>query len=87
MLTIIKVFIILFHLCLWEEGTPWNFSEQVSKPSFQFSFQINSLLAQTEGKRKVFLEECKKVDHIVRLPLRYNQFVDIKDEKVPFCEI
>ena len=26
-LTIIKEFIILFLLCLWEQGTPWQFSK------------------------------------------------------------
>ena len=48
MLTIIKVFTILFLLCQWERGTPWQLSKQVCKLSFQLSFQINSLLAQTE---------------------------------------
>ena len=55
MLTIIKVFITLFLFCLWEHtGTPWQFSKQISKLSFQLSFQIYSLLAQTEGERKTF---------------------------------
>ena len=54
MLTIIQIFLILFLLYLWEQGTPWQFSKQFSKLSFQLSFQIYSLLAQTEGKRKVF---------------------------------
>ena len=34
--------------------TPWQFSKQISKLSFQLSFQIYSLLAQTEGERKTF---------------------------------
>ena len=34
MLTIIKVFIILFLLCLWEQGTPRQFLKQISKLSF-----------------------------------------------------
>ena len=54
MLTIIKVFIILFLLCQWEQGAPWQFSKQIGKLSFQLSFQIYSLLAQTEGERKAF---------------------------------
>ena len=70
MLTIIKVFIILFLLCLWEQGTPWQFSEQISKLSFQLSFQIYSLLAQTEGERNTFFGECKKGDHIMKLSPR-----------------
>ena len=53
MLTIIKVFI-LFLLCLWEQETPWKFSKQISKLSFQLSFHIYSLPAQTEEKRKAF---------------------------------
>ena len=60
MLIIIKVFIILFLLCLWEQGTPWQFSKQISKFSFQLSFQIYSLLAQTEGKDRPFLEGAKE---------------------------
>ena len=52
-------------------GTPWQFSKQISKLSFQLSFQIYSLLAQTEGERKTFLDGgCKKGDHIVRLSPR-----------------
>ena len=53
-LTIIKVFIILFLLCQWEQETPWQFSKQISKRSFQLSFRIyiSSFLAQTEGEKK-----------------------------------
>ena len=35
-------------------GTPWQFSKQISELSFQLSFLICSLLAQTEGERKTF---------------------------------
>ena len=52
MLTIIKVFIILFLLCLWEKGTPWQSS--ICKLFSQFSCQEYSLLVQTEGKSKAF---------------------------------
>ena len=52
MLPIIKVFIILLLLCLWEQGTPWQFSKQISKLSFQLSVQIYSILGQTEGGKK-----------------------------------
>ena len=70
MLTIIKMFIILFLLCLWEQRAPCQFSKKsVYKLSFQLSVQIYSLLAQTEGERKAFLEGCKKGDHITRLSL------------------
>ena len=67
MLTIMKVFVILFLLYLWEQGTPWQFSKQISKLSFQLSVQIYSLLGQTEGESKVFFAGCKKGDYIVRL--------------------
>ena len=70
MLTIIKVFIILFLLCLWKQGTPWQFSKQISKLYFQLSFQIYSLLGQTEGEGKAFFGGCKKGDNIVRLSPR-----------------
>ena len=48
MLTIIKVFIILFLLCLWEQGA------SVYKLSFQMSFQIYYLLVQTEVEIETF---------------------------------
>ena len=52
-------------------GTPWQFSKQISKLSFQLSFQIYSLLAQTEGERKTFFGwRVQKGDHIVRLSPR-----------------
>ena len=35
-------------------GTPWQFSKQISKLSFQLSFQIYSLLAETEEETKTF---------------------------------
>ena len=55
MLTVIKVFIILFLICLWEQGASCEFSKQINKLlSFQLSFQIYSLLAQTEGERENF---------------------------------
>ena len=66
-LTIIKVFIILFLLCLWEQETLWQFSKQISKTSFQLSFQICFLLGQTEGGKNAFFGGCKKGHLIVRL--------------------
>ena len=70
MLTIIKVFNILFLLCLWEQEKPWKFSKQITKLSFQLSFQMYSLLVQTERERKGLLGGCEKGDHIVRLSPR-----------------
>ena len=85
MLAIIKVFIILFLLCLWEQGTPWQFSKQISKLSFQLSFQMYSLLGQTEGESKAFFGGCKKRGHIVRYPQEH--LVVMRDEKVsPFVK-
>ena len=54
MLAIIKVFIILSLLCVWEQRTPWQFSKQISKLSFQLSVQKYCLLPQAEGGRKAF---------------------------------
>ena len=54
MLTSIKMFIILFLLCGNREH-PVNFqNKSVYKLFFQLSFQIYSLLPQTEGERKTF---------------------------------
>ena len=55
---------------LWEQGTQWQFSKQISKLSFQLHVQISSLLTQTEGERNAFFIGCKKEDHIVRLSPR-----------------
>ena len=60
MLTIIKVFIILLLLCLWEQGTPWQFSKQISKFSFQLSVQIYFLFGQTEGGEKGLFGGCQE---------------------------
>ena len=85
MLTFIKVFIILFLLCLWEQGTPWQFSKQISKLSFQLSVQIYSLLDQTEGERNTFFGGCKKGDDIETLSQEY--LAVISDDKVsPFVK-
>ena len=61
MSAIINVFIILFLLFLWEQGTPWQFSKQISKLSFQMIFEIYSLLAQTEaGKKGFFWKDARR---------------------------
>ena len=70
MLTIIKVLVILFLLCLWENGTSRQLSKQISILSFQLSVQVCPLLDQSEGYRKVFLWGCKMGGYIVRLPPR-----------------
>ena len=52
---------------LWEQGTPWKFSKQISKLSFQMSFQIYSLLVQTEGERKTFFGREQEGGPLMRL--------------------
>ena len=85
MLPITKVFIILFLLGLWKQETPWQFSKQISKLSFQLSVQIYSLLGQTEGERKTFFGGCKRGEHIVIL--HQEHLVVTRDEKLfPFVK-
>ena len=85
MLTIIKVLIILFLLCLWKQGTLWKFSKKISKLSFQLSVQIYSLLGQTQDEMEAFFGGYKKEGHIVRLfP---EDLAVIREEKVsPFVK-
>ena len=58
----IKVFIILFLLCLWgNREHSVNFqNKSVHKLSFQLSFQIYFLLAQTEGERETIFGRVKE---------------------------
>ena len=58
MLTIAKVFIILFLFV--RIGNILATFEINSMLCFQLSVQVYSLYGQTEGKRKNFLEVCKK---------------------------
>ena len=60
MLTIIKVFIVLFVLCMWEQGTPWQFSKQINKLSFQLSVQVSFFLANLKRRGRPFLEGARK---------------------------
>ena len=55
MLVIIKVFIILFLLYLWEQRTPWQFSKQISKLSLQL-FRYILFLAKLMKRRICFVE-------------------------------
>ena len=63
MLTIIKEFNILFPLL-----EIVNILAIFKINQFQLSFQVYSLLGQTDGERKAFFKGCKKGGHIVRLP-------------------
>ena len=73
----IKVFIILFLLCLWEQGLTWQLLKQITNLFSQMSVQLYSLLGQTEGERKTFSEISPKSNLVV-----------MRDEKsLSFCEI
>ena len=56
MLTITKLLIILFLLCLWEQGTLGQLSKQISKLSFKFSFRYILFLPKLKGKESSLLE-------------------------------
>ena len=60
MLIIIKVLIILFLLCLWEQGTAWQFSKQISKLLFQMNVQVYFFIGHTEGQTKAFFRRLKE---------------------------
>ena len=79
MLSNMKAFIILFLLCLWEQGIHWQFLKQISKLSFQLSVQIYSLLGQTEGEREAFFGEYKKGSTLWDYQ---KHLIVIRDEKV-----
>ena len=72
MLRMIKDFIILFLLSMWEQGTPWQFSKQINKLSFHFNWVSRYILflAKLKVEEKPFLEGWKKGDHIVTLSPR-----------------
>ena len=40
----------------WEQGIPWQISNQISNLSFQMSVPVYSVPGQTEGRRKVVIE-------------------------------
>ena len=65
MLTIIKVFIILF--LLKGIGNILAISEINLQALLSIGCPGISLLAQIEGERKAFFEGCKKGDRIIRL--------------------
>ena len=82
MLTIIKALIIRFVLCMWEQGTPWQFSKQTNKLSFQLSVQVFFFLANLKRRGRPLLEGARKREgaRIERLPQEH--LVALKDEKV-----
>ena len=67
-----------------DQGTPWQFSKQISKLYFQLIFQIYYFLVQTKGERR-FLEGVRRGTTLQNYPQEY--LVDIRDEKVsPFVK-
>ena len=85
MLTIIKLFIILFLLWLWE-WIPWQFSKQIGKLSFQLNSQVYILfLVKLTGKERSFLESVRRGATLWDYPQEY--LVVIRDEKIfPFVK-
>ena len=85
MLIFIKEFI-LFLLSLEEEGTPWQFSKQISKLFFQFSVQVYSLLGQSEQRGKPF-KECTRRGLHCEITLKSIYLVVRKEKKgCPFLK-
>ena len=86
MLTIIKVFIILiilFLLCLWEQGITWKFSKQSVNSPFNWFSRYILFLSKLKGKERPFLEGCKKGDPIARLSLGWYE----RWKRLSYCEI
>ena len=69
MLTIIKVFIILFLLCLWEHGRPVNFENKSVSSPFSCVSRYIIFLPKLKGKERPFLEGCNKGENIAILSL------------------
>ena len=71
MLTIIKVFIIPFLFCLWEQEHLGNFPNKSVSSPFNWVSRYILFLPKLKGKERPFLDGgCKKGDHIVRLSPR-----------------
>ena len=79
MLTLTKVFIILFSLCLWEQGTPWQFkNKSVSSPFIWVSRYILFLVKlNTTGRPFWRIQEAGALSYFPQ-----EHLVVIKDEKV-----
>ena len=82
MLSIIKVFIILFLLCLWEKEYPGNFQNKSVNSPFNRVSRYVLFLPKLEGKERSFLKGARR-----GATLQDYHLVDIKDEKVsPFVK-
>ena len=72
-------------LWLWEQGTSCQFSKQISKLSFQWSVQIYSVLGQTQGERRPFLENARSGTTLWDYPQEH--LAAIRDEEIsPFVK-
>ena len=84
MLTIIKVFIILFLFCQWEQETPRQFSKQICKLSFQLSY-IFSSCPNWMGKKGLFWKGARRGTTLWDYPQEH--LIVIRYEKVsPFVK-
>ena len=84
-LNITKVSIILFLLCLWEQGAPGNFQYKSVNSSFNWVSRYIPFLPKLKGKERSFLEGWIMKRRGTTLQ-NYN-LVDIRHEKVsPFVK-
>ena len=60
MLTIIKVLIILFLLCLWEKGTSGNSKNKLVRSPFNWVSKYVLFLAKVKARRRPFLEGARR---------------------------
>ena len=86
-LTIIKMPIIRFLLCLLKQTAPWQFSKQISKILFEMSVQVYFLLGKTEGERKSILGGYKMVGCIMRLLPRTGGYYKIQKKSLFLCNL
>ena len=79
------MFIILFLLCLWEQGTPRNFQNKTVNSPFNSVSRYILFLAKLRGKEKPFLEGTRRGTMLWDSPQEH--LVVIRDEEVsPFVK-
>ena len=80
-LTIKKVFIILFLLCLWEQGPSWNFQNKSVNSPLNWVSRFILFLPKLKGKG-LFWKGARR-----RTTVQDYHLVDTRDKKVsPFVE-
>ena len=70
MLTIVKVFIILFLLWLWEMGRLGSFQNRSASSSFKLVSKYTLYLDKLRRTRRTFLKGARRGDCIVRVSLK-----------------